>query len=505
MTYLAAILQKNGIEVQILDLLVARYSPSVLTRRLRDFQPTVVGATCSTLNYKIAVRILKQCKNIDPNVVTLIGGPHVSFAAAEVIKSNPWIDVVVRGEGDHTVLNLAAVLRDAEDLSKVPGIAFRNNGSIKLTEPQSLIRDLDELPMPARHLLPLSTYRALGQPCTVVTSRGCPYGCIFCSAPKMFGRGVRFRNPKLVVDEIEHLREDLGFKNINIVDDTFTVKPEHVQGICEGIIDRKLDISWSVYSRVDTINPKMLRLMKDAGCSWMCFGLESGSQTILDTIRKGITVAQSREAVRMANEAGINVLVSFILGLPGENPGTASETVGLAKELFKTYGVSYGFHILAPMPGTEVCDKAKDYGIRILTHDWSKYNANRPVAETTTFSANQIIEIVADYERDVNKAWENILERTKAGDPLYKDRVDRSVSQSFVWEMLKIGAIHRPAISKCRDVEQMARLLCDKLDVPFDVAQRELSRLVDQGILVQTTPSGKKQPQWQWLERFPQR
>ncbi len=484
--------------MQILDLMVTRYSPDTLRRKISDFQPQVVGATCSTLNYNIATRILKRCKKFDPNIITLIGGPHVSFTATEVVMNNPWIDVVARGESDQTLIDLTVALQNGTDLSQVPGISYKENGAVINTRPRPLIKDLDRLPLPARHLLPLSRYRALGQPCTVITSRGCPFGCIFCSAPKMFGRGVRFRDPERVVDEIAYLREDLGFRNINIVDDTFTVKEAHVQSICEKMIEMKLDINWSVYSRVDTISPRMLRLMKDAGCTWICFGLESGSQMVLDRIKKRITVAQSREAVKMAKEAGINVLVSFILGLPGEDSVTASQTVGLAKELFSDYGASYGFHILAPMPGTDVCEKAREYGIKILTRNWSRYNANRPVAETVSFSAEEMTQIVTDYEEEVGKAWENILERTKAGDPLYRERVDRSVSQNFVWGMLKSGAIDRPAISRCRDLDQLARIVCGKLELPPDVAQRELSRLVKQGDLIFAASPGKKQPQWHW-------
>jgi len=498
LTYLAATLQESGAEVQILDLLVTRYSPDTIRRKLLDFQPQVVGATCSTLNYSIAVRILRLCKRIDSNVITLIGGPHVSFTATEVIADNPWIDIVVRGESDRTLVELAGALQDGNDLGQVAGITYRNDGAAVTTDSRPLIGELDRLPLPARHLLPLSRYRALEQPCTVITSRGCPFGCIFCSAPKMFGRGVRFRSPELVVNEIAHLREELGFKNVNIVDDTFTVRESHVQTICEKMIELKLDINWSVYSRVDTINPRMLRLMKEAGCSWICFGVESGSQTILDRIKKRITVAQSKEAVKMAKEAGINVLVSFILGLPGEDSLTASQTVGLAKELFSNYGANYGFHILAPMPGTEVCERASDYGIKILTRNWSKYNANRPVAETSSFSADQMTQIVADYEQDINKAWENILERTKAGDTLYQDRVDRSVSQNFVWGMLRSGAIDQPTISRCQDLERLATVVSNKLEAPFEVVQKELSRLVKQGDLVFAASPGKKQPEWHW-------
>ncbi len=497
LTYLAAVLEKEGMDVHILDLLVEQYSPEKLRRNLQEYRPQFVAATCSTLNYGIASRILKVCKNFDASLVTLIGGPHVSFVASQVIEKAPWIDFVVRGEGEYTLVDLLHTLVNGKDLREVLGIAFRRDGKVILTPPRPLIKELDKLPLPARHLLPLSKYRALKAPTTVITSRGCPFGCIFCSAPKMFGRGVRFRNPKLVVDEIEMIYREFGFEQINIVDDTFTVKEQHVQSICDGLMARGLKIRWSVYSRVDTISPRLLSIMKEAGCSWVCFGLESGSQEILDRIKKGITIAKSREAVRMAKEAGINTMTSFMLGLPGENPETASQTVELAKELFGKYGVSYGFHILAPMPGTEVCEKADEYGIRILTHNWAKYDANRPVAETTTFSAAQMIRIVEDYEYEINEAWKEMKSQAECGNTQLMERVAGIITQDFVWKMLKSDAIERVRRSDGHQSE-LARKISQRLDVPLDLAEQELAKLIAAGNITRTKVDGEKRPVWKW-------
>ena len=497
LAYLAGILRREKAEVRILDLLMVRYSPELLRSELREFQPHVVGATCSTVNFKAASRILRLCKNFDSGMVTLIGGPHASFVAADLIGEAPWIDAVVMGEGDQTVVDLVKTLSDGSDMSQVAGIAFRRNGGAVVNAPRPLIKDLDSLPLPARDLLPISKYRALKVPCTVITSRGCPFGCIFCSAPKMFGRGVRYRNPKLVVDEIEVIHRELGFREVNIVDDTFTVKESHVQAICQGIRDRKLDITWSVYSRVDTINPRVLNTMREAGCNWVCFGLESGSQKILDTIKKRITIAKSREGIRMATESGLNVLASFILGLPGEDPMTASQTVGLAKELFDTYKVSYGFHLLAPMPGTEVRERADEYGVRILTHNWSRYNANRPVAETTTFSARQMMDIVHDYEHDVSEAWDEMQKQAKCGDAALQARVDKADTQGFVWKLLSQGGIEQLGNSG-RSEAELAMAVAAKLGVSKGMAKREIRRLVSDGNLTRVSVPGKRHPVWQW-------
>lgn len=497
LAYLAGILRREQAEVRILDLLMARYSPDLLRRELADFQPHVVGATCSTVNFKAASRILRLCKEFDPGLVTLIGGPHASFVAADLIEKDPWIDVVVVGEGDQTIVDLVETLSEGGDLANVAGIAFRRNGRAVANSPRPLIKNLDSLPLPARDLLPISKYRALKVPSTIITSRGCPFGCIFCSAPKMFGRGVRYRNPGLVVDEIEMLNRELGFQEINIVDDTFTVKEPHVQAICQGIQDRGLKITWSVYSRVDTINPRVLNTMKEAGCTWVCFGLESGSQKILDTIKKRITTDKSREAIKMATESGLNVLASFILGLPGENPETAGQTVGLARDLFDTYKVSYGFHLLAPMPGTEVRERADEYGIRILTQNWSRYNANRPVAETTTFSAGQMMDIVHAYEHEVSEAWVEMQKQARCGDPVLKERVAKADTQGFVWKLLSSGGIEQLGNSG-RSQDELAVALSRKLGVSAAMARREIRHLVSDGNLVCAPVSGKKHPVWKW-------
>jgi hypothetical protein len=191
------------------------------------------------------------------------------------------------------------------------------------------------------------------------------------------------------------------------------------------------------------------------------------------------------------------VLASFILGLPGEDPETASQTVGLAKELFDTYKVSYGFHLLAPMPGTEVRERADEYGIRILTDNWSRYNANRPVAETTTFSAGQMMEIVHDYEHEVSEAWEEMQKQARCGDAVLQDRVDKADTQGFVWKLLSRGSIEQLGNSG-RSEAELAKALAQKLGVSSALARREIRKLVSDGNLICASVPGKKHPVWRW-------
>lgn len=500
LSYLGAVLLREGIEVEVLDLLMSHYSASKVKQKLKEYRPQVVGTSCATMSYTTASRVLKVCKGFDPGVVTVIGGPHVSFTAEETLERAPWIDIVVRGEGEETLVALIRALEGRANLRGVEGIAFREDGAIVLSEPRPPIEDLNALPLPARHLLPLSKYRALGVPAVMLSSRGCPFRCIFCSAPKMFGRRVRFRDPKLVVDEIEMLHKELGFKEIHFVDDTFTLNPRHAKAICNEIMARNLHIDWHAYSRVDTIDQDLLRLMRKAGCYYICFGIESGSQQVLDTIKKGITLEEAKKVVRLAAEAGMGMLLSFILGLPGETPETARQTVALAKEFRDKYGAKYGFHLLAPLPGTEMREKADEYGVKILTNNWARYDANKPITETANMSAEAVTEIIANYDRAVACAWEEMKCLAEAGDPLQREAVGKKLSQGFVWRLIKDDVIERLGRIKADDaqkpVEQLSLKVAQRLAVPLDVAQQEMARLVGQGLIKSELVNGGFV--WKW-------
>ena len=500
LSYLGAVLQREGVEVEVLNLLTARYSANKIKRKLEEYRPHVVGTSCATMSYPTASRVLKACKRFDPSVVTVIGGPHVSFTAKETLEHAPWIDIVVCGEGEETLAALIRALEGGASLRGVPGIAFREDGAIVLTETRPPIEDLDALPMPARHLLPLSKYRALGAPASVITSRGCPYKCIFCSGPRLFGRRVRFREPKLVVDEIEYIHKELGFDKMNIVDDTFTINHRHAREVCQEILRRGLKFQWNVFARADTVTEDILKIMKEAGCVWLLFGVESASPEILKTIKKGTTPDGVRRGVKLSAEAGIKVFNSFIIGLPGESPETAQQSLAFAQELDKQYGAKYGFHLLSPLPGTELYERPEDYGLRILSRNWAKYDANEPITETATMKPEMALEFIAEYDRAVAYAWDDIKRRAEAGDPECEEEVRQKASAEFVWRLLKGDVIEGLGRIRANDashsVEQLTRKVAQKLAVPLDVAQREMGRLVEQGFIKSELVNGGYV--WKW-------
>ena len=230
----------------------------------------------------------------------------------------------------------------------------------------------------------------------------------------MVGAKVRYRNPQKVVDEMEHLTA-FGFRQINVADDLFTSNENHCLKVCDEIIKRGLVIKWTSFARVDTVSVKVLKRMREAGCHTVSFGVESGNREILKRIKKGITLEQVTDAVKMCNEAGVSPHASFILGLPGETPETLKETVDFGEKL-KNMGVSHGFHLLAPFPGTEVREEKEKFDIRFLSDDWRDYHANRAIVETSSVTRKMLDEIVIEWENKFNGWLGYIKDRIKNGE-----------------------------------------------------------------------------------------
>jgi len=348
-TYVAAAFAAAGAEVKILDYIVNRYTPEKLKAELDAFRPDAVGATSVTLNFYGAADIVRTAKRHQPDIVAIMGGPHVSFDAENTLKAYPEIDLIVRGEGERTIAELTPRLHDRGDWDAIRGLTFRRNGELVRTEDREFIEDLDTLPLPARHLLPLSRYQALGYPISIITSRGCPYSCIFCQGRRMVGKKIRKRSASLIVDEIEHILS-YGINRINVADDLFASDSTKVREVCGEIQERGLSFTWSAFARVNTVNRETLQIMKETGCDSVSFGVESGNPEMLKRIRKNITLDQVRQAVRLCNDVGMIAHTSFIVGLPGETMETLEET----KRFAGTLGSLYGYHFLSPFPGTTV-------------------------------------------------------------------------------------------------------------------------------------------------------
>ncbi len=407
--YVAAACLRAGADVRIFDYIVRQYTPENLARDIEQFQPDVLGTTAVTMNYKKAADILVQAKKIKPSLITLFGGPHVSFDVENTLMNYPETDLVVIGEAEKTLEELVPVLLQKALWPAIPGIAFCSKGSIIRTEPRPLIENLDTLPMPARHLLPLSRYQALGYPVSIITTRGCPNKCIFCLGRKMVGFKVRHRSIRKVVDEIESILDyDMHF--INIADDLFTVNRARVLEFCNEVKKRNLSFFWSVFARVNTVDAQILNAMKAAGCHSVSFGIESGNSQMLARVRKGITLDQARAAVAACKEAGIVAHGSFLAGLPGESWESLNDSRQFSEEL----KIQYGYHFLAPFPGTTIRENAQAYDIEILSDDWDLYDADHAIVQTSHLSARDIESFVNNAVAPIVKSWEEKVQRFHA-------------------------------------------------------------------------------------------
>jgi radical SAM superfamily enzyme YgiQ (UPF0313 family) len=413
LAYLAAALQAARVEVRVLDLVVFPYSEAALAQVLEEFRPDVAGLTAVTMNVDRALAVAADVKRLAPEIVTVMGGPHVTFSARATLATCQALDAVVLGEGEQTLADLCRALECGDGLGSVKGIAYRFGQELRFTPRRGFIRDLDRLPMPARELLPLGRYRALGMPISMTTSRGCPHACIFCVGRRMVGARVRFRSAARVVDELEQIAR-LGFHQVNLADDLFTADRRRCMDVCDEILRRGLSVKWTSFARVDTVSEGLLGRMRAAGCTAVSFGIESANPGILKTVRKRIRVDQIVAAVRMCGRTGVTPFASFILGLPGETPETLRETIEFGKCL-EGQGLVYGFHLLAPFPGTEVRERAAELGLRILTSDWSAYHANRAVAETDSVSRRMLDAIAVEWEDRFNRYLGDIKNRMQSG------------------------------------------------------------------------------------------
>lgn len=380
--WLAAVLRENGFkEVSLIDSMANRYSNEDIIGLLKKESPDVVGISFGTQIRFSTFDLVKLIKKNFPKVSIVVGGPHPTLTPQDTLQNIPEIDIVVRGEGEVSFLNLVKEIDKNGSLENVKGISFRNkNNEIVHNPDETAIENLDSLPLPARDLLPMEKYEqvtALSKKrCTnIMTSRGCPYRCVFCSVSEQWGHKIRQRSVKNVVDEIEYLLKTYPFlRGIRFFDDTFTVNKKRVLEMCDEIIRRKIDFVWECEARANTIDSEIVQAMKRAGCEFIDLGVESGSNRILQNIKKDITVEQAIEAVKIIKKAGIGLKIFIMHGLPGETCEDIRQTVFLSRYLchkLKADGATQGITII--YPGTELEKIAKSQGTFPENFSWSKY------------------------------------------------------------------------------------------------------------------------------------
>ena len=389
--YLGAVAEKEGHEVTVIDCQAEKLNYEAFRERIRRTPSDVIGVTATTLLYKSAMRLIAIAKQVHPQSFTILGGSHGTFWDENALNKYPSLDIVVRREGETIFIEILNKLQAKASLGNVQGITFRNQkGKIIRNSDRPFIEDLDSLPFPAHHLLPLTTLKRMGKVLfPLITSRGCVYWCDFCSTVRMFGRGYRMRSPENVVDEMEMIHDKYGANQFTFYDDAFTVNRDRVMKICEELHSRKLDLIWDCGTRVDMVDRELLKRMHNAGCIAVWLGVESGSEIILDAMNKGIKLSKTRLAYKTAHEVGLMTIANVVLGFPGETEQTARETINFVKELNPD---DVGFYVATPYPGTPLYDQVKKNGWLRVT-DFDKYDTAGPTFETPWLSMKKLADI----------------------------------------------------------------------------------------------------------------
>lgn len=355
--YVAAALEAEGHDVTVVDAEAENLGTKETGQRIVDSCPDIVGFSVTTPIWGEAAKLAYGCKMTNPRYVVVMGGPHVSAVPYEVARHG-FIDAVVTGEGE-TGMCMVADTCKRDGSAELP----------RIIKPPPEPVPLDELAFPSRHLVDNSRYLSLfsGEPYTLmVSARGCPYNCIFCASKCTFGRRTRFRSVGNVVEELVEVVEYYGIHDVTFSDDTFTLDKKRTIELCGAIKDAKLDLRFKVASRVDKVDADILHCLKVAGCWQVSFGIESAKQKTLNFLKKGITPAQSRRAVKLAKEAGLGTYASYILGVQGETKKDVERTVKFADELDTDYAQ---FTVATPLPGTEMWDLAFPEGVDKPSYD----------------------------------------------------------------------------------------------------------------------------------------
>lgn len=414
---IAAVLEKNNCHVEILDANTSQLSESMIVKKAGNAD--IIGITALTPVINSAMRIAKGIKQTNPNSTILLGGPHATILPEEILNNVPEIDIIVRGEGEETIVELCTVLENDKSIENIHGITYRNNNTIKTTPSRPPIMNLDSLPFLAYHLLPLDKYK-LHPPhgrehpfMAMLTSRGCPYNCIFCSK-SVFGSKFRGQSPERIVDEIVYLKERFGIKEIAFYDDVFTLKQKRIMQFLKELKERDLDIPWTCEARADLVTGELLREMKKAGCYMIAYGIESGNQTILNNLRKKITIEQVRYAIEATRKAGIQSVGYFMLGSPRETPEAIHQTIDFAKSLNIDFAQ---FSVTVPFPGTDLYDLYLNSGSKNIKWDDFIYaslkSSSVPVFETKSLSKEDLREWNAKAYREfyfrLSYIWKRVI------------------------------------------------------------------------------------------------
>jgi magnesium-protoporphyrin IX monomethyl ester (oxidative) cyclase len=432
--YVAAVLDKAGYKAEILDAFMTNssflkvgdtlevgMSYGKIREEIRRRKPDIVGIagpfTCQAEN---AIRVSDIAKEVDPNILTVVGGPHVTAVPMEFLEEAKNIDVVVVGEGEYTMLDIARSFEGKMKIGDVQGIAYRKDGMIKQNALRTFIKDLDELPYPAYHLVDMEQYlnprkieyrsfkdRAV----SMITSRGCPFNCNFCSVHLHMGKTFREHSVNYVINHIEYLINKYGVKTIFFEDDNLTFDTKRFEAICDKIIERGIRFNWETPNgiRADYLTLNLLKKMKRSGCQSVFFGIESGDQCVLDNIiGKSLNLKKVVKVAKMCKDIGLRTAAFYIIGFPGEKKENMLKTVEVALRLKRDFDVGMLLHVATPSLGTRLYEECVKKGYveeNLTSRAFAEVRQTRgmPLIKTEDFTPSEVKEIAAMAVRRYKK------------------------------------------------------------------------------------------------------
>jgi anaerobic magnesium-protoporphyrin IX monomethyl ester cyclase len=432
--YIASVLDKAGYKVEILDafmtnsvfkkikdMLEVGMPYARIRKEIQRRNPDIVGIanpfTCQTDN---AVKVANLVKEVNPAIVTVVGGPHVTVVPVDFLEEAKSVDVAVVGEGEYAMLDISRVFEGRKDMSEVQGIAYRKNNKVVLNPPRPFIRNLDELPYPAYQLVDMEQYlepksieyrsfknRAI----SMVTSRGCPFNCCFCSVHLHMGKVFRAHSAKYVVNHIEHMVKKYRVKTIFFEDDNLTFDLKRFEAICDGIIAKGIKVAWETPNgiRADRLTLNLLKKMKKSGCKSVFFGIESGDQHVLDNIiGKSLNLKDAVKVAKMCKDIGLKTGAFYIIGFPGEKKENMLRTVELALRLKRDFDVGMHLFFATPSYGTRLYEECKQKGYikkDLTPRAFAEVRQSRglPLIETEDFLSTEVKEIAVMANREYKK------------------------------------------------------------------------------------------------------
>ncbi|MBN1591924.1 MAG: radical SAM protein [Candidatus Coatesbacteria bacterium] len=428
LAYSAAVLEREGHEVKLVDGIAEGISNDEFLKRVKEFSPELVILEISTISIDVDLACAKSVRELCPDAKIAFCGVHTEMFDPAFLENHDCVDFAMKGEYEYTVRDLAAALKEGKSPDDVAGLLFRSNGKVVFTGDRPLIENIDELPWPARHHLPMDRYcdtpGEIPRPSVQMwASRGCPYGCVYCAWPQIMygGSKYRVRSPIDVVDEMEHLIKEEGFKSVYFDDDTFNIGKERILKICSEIKRRRMKVPWAIMARADTMDEEMLRALEGAGLEALKYGVENATQEIVNNSGKALKLEKVQEMVKLTKSMGIWVHLTFMFGLPGETKETMDKTIDLALSLSPD---SLQFSIVTPWPGSKFFKRVEKEG-HLLSRNYAEYDGyNVAVIKTDTLEKEDLEAAL----RKANELWEKHVCERRAEFVKFGNRVKRHIA-----------------------------------------------------------------------------